>query len=295
LPEELLVDANGSVSTTREALRLVGPLAGAGLYSWLGGSTVAMVDAGTFVIAAGAVVAITVSETPVPRRRSHWRTEFLAGIRHLAADRPIRHTLVALGAALLVIGFLESATFALVQAFHRPPSFIGVVISVQGVGAIIGGACSARIVRRLGETATLAWTLLLMAAGIAICAATPWLAVVFVGVVVLGFCIPVLLVAFTTLLQVRTPNRLMGRVSTATDVVLGTPQAGSIAVGALLVTLMGYRTIYAICAAGIFVSGGYLLAVFGTSRPAPVVFPAADGLADQLGEGLAEAEPGGLE
>ena len=45
-------------------------------------------------------------------------------------------------------------------------------------------------------------------------------------------------------MQRRTPNRLMGRVSAAADVVLGTPQAISIAVGALLVSLISYRTMY---------------------------------------------------
>ena len=66
----------------------------------------------------------------------------------------------------------------------------------------------------------------------------------FAGIVVLGFALPVFIVAFTTLMQRRTPNRLMGSVSAAADVVLGTPQAISIAVGALVVSLVSYRTMY---------------------------------------------------
>ena len=41
LPEELLVDANASLSTSKEALRLVGPLIGAGLFTVFGGGGVA--------------------------------------------------------------------------------------------------------------------------------------------------------------------------------------------------------------------------------------------------------------
>ena len=46
----------------------------------------------------------------------------------------------------------------------------------------------------------------------------------------------------------------MGRVSAAADVVLGTPQAISIAVGALLVSLVSYRTMYWIVAGVIAVA-----------------------------------------
>ena len=41
LPEELLAEANGALTATREGLRVVAPLAGAGLYALLGGGAVA--------------------------------------------------------------------------------------------------------------------------------------------------------------------------------------------------------------------------------------------------------------
>src|SRR5207245_10541954 len=48
LPDELLGDANGAFQSVREGLRLVAPLAGAGIYTAFGGPVVALVDAGTF-------------------------------------------------------------------------------------------------------------------------------------------------------------------------------------------------------------------------------------------------------
>src|SRR5581483_3537532 len=49
LPEELLADANGALSTMRQGLRIVAPLAGAGLYAAFGsGRPVAIFDAATF-------------------------------------------------------------------------------------------------------------------------------------------------------------------------------------------------------------------------------------------------------
>ena len=74
----------------------------------------------------------------------------------------------------------------------------------------------------------------------------------------LGAGIPLILVAFNTLVQKQTPGRLMGRVSTSIEVLVTTPQAVSIAVGALLVTLLDYRVIFALMTAGTAVAAGYL-------------------------------------
>ncbi len=258
LPDELLLAANASLSTTREALRLVGPLAGAGIYTVIGGGGVAAIDAASFVIAGLAVAAVSVADPPPERGAGHWRVEFMAGVNVLRHDEVLRPTLVAVAVALLVIGFMESALFAMVDAFERPASFVGVVVSVQGIGAVAGGVCSSRIVRALGETTTVTLSLAGFAVGLAVCAASPFLGVVFVGVIVLGFTLPVFLVAFNTLLQRRTPQQVMGRVSTATDALLGTPQAVSIAVGAWLVSVISYRSIYGLCAAVTMGSAGWL-------------------------------------
>jgi len=140
--------------------------------------------------------------------------------------------------------------------------------------------------------------------------------------VVLGFALPVFIVAFTTLMQRRTPNRLMGRVSAAADVVLGTPQAISIAVGALVVSLVSYRTMYWMCAAVIAAAACYLVLalrrldaavlVSGHAQPEPTqsavpdavvtsAVPAANGVSagdgdlDERGEDGSELEAGRLD
>jgi len=274
LPEELLVDANASLSTSKEALRLVGPLAGAGLFTLLGGAGVAVVDAASFVVAAVVIGFLPVREEQPVREEGHWRDEFLAGVRHIRSDRVLTHTLLATGLSLLVIGFMESAVFAMVDAFGKPASYVGVVVSVQGVGAIAGGVTSSRVIRRLGETSAIALSLVILALGLAICAVAPSLAAVFVGVVVVGYALPVFIVAFNTLLQLRTPQRLMGRVSAATDVVLGTPQATSIAVGALLVSVISFRDIFWICVAVILAAAAYLVLVLRRPGPSKATAPA---------------------
>jgi MFS family permease len=271
VPDLVLVDANAALSTSRESLRLVGPLIGAGLYTVIGGAGVAVIDAVSFLVAGVTVAVLSVAERAPVRAEGSWGTEVMAGVHHLLRDPLLRPTVLAIGAALLVVGFMESAVFAMVDAFGRPASFVGVVVSVQGVGAVAGGLSSSRLIKVIGEANAVALSLATLATGLVLCAVSALLSVVFVGVVVVGFALPVLIVGFNTLLQRRTPHHLMGRVSTAAEVILGTPQALSIAVGAVLVSVISYRSIYAICAAVILTAAVYLVgAVRGIGRPGAV-------------------------
>jgi hypothetical protein len=71
---------------------------------------------------------------------------------------------------------------------------------------------------------------------------------VLVGAGICGLGLPWTFVAFTTLMQRRSPGHLIGRVSTAAEVLVSTPQAISLALGSLLVSLLSYRQIFAIMA-----------------------------------------------
>jgi MFS family permease len=119
-------------------------------------------------------------------------------------------------------------------------------VSVQGVGAVAGGLASGRVVRRIGEVATCVVGLLVLVAGIGVMGWTHSLVVVCLAAAGFGTSLPMLLVAFNTLVQRRSPQAVMGRVSTAIEVLMATPQAISLALGSLLVVLLSYRQIYAI-------------------------------------------------
>ena len=260
LPEDLLVEANASLGITREALRLVGPLAGAVLFAFAGGGAVAMTNAVTFVVAAAAVAGLRVRESvaDTPREQQSWRAEVVEGASYIRRTPLLLHPTVAIGLALLVIGFAESAVYAVVEAFGRPVSFIGPMLTVQGVGAVLVGLVASRIVKRYGEPRTVVLGLVVVSVGLATVTFVDRMWELLVGVAVLGGGLPLIFVAFSTLLQKQTPARLMGRVSASVEVLTTTPQAVSIGVGALLVGIMDYRDIFALMTAGTIAGAGYL-------------------------------------
>ncbi|MGZ4436348.1 MAG: MFS transporter [Nocardioidaceae bacterium] len=278
MPEDVLVEANASLSVTREGLRLVGPLAGASLFALAGGGAlVGVVDAVSFVVAGLTVLTLTVHEAPHEHEQLHWRAEVAAGARHIRATPLLLHPTIALALCLLVLGFSESAIYALVEAFGKPVTFVGPLATLQGLGALTGGLLSARVIRRLGEPRAIVAGLLVLALGVATVASATTLAQMMVGTVVLGPGIPVLIVAYNTLLQKQTPGRLMGRVSTTTEVLVTTPQAISIATGALLVTLVDWRLIFAAMAVGTLVAAGYLLVALRGRLSPPTAVEAGPG------------------
>jgi predicted MFS family arabinose efflux permease len=296
MPEQLLVDANSSIQTTKEGFRLIGPLAGAGLFAGLGGGAVAVLDAVSFVVAAAVIASIRVAEGRPERIEQHWRAEMTEGMRHLVREPILRHTLIAFGLTIAVIGFSESAIYAITDFFDKPVEFVGVIVTVQGVGAILGGVTTGRWVKRIGEPATIAVALSVMAVGMGLVAISEWLWLVLVATVFIGYSLPMLIIAFTTLMQIRTPDRLMGRVSTAVEVVMGTPQALSIALGALLVTLLDFHIIFAIMAVVVGTSVGYLLVSLRghLGRPAPVAATDDDSDTDVAPPPVAATAPVGV-
>ncbi|MDX2971332.1 MFS transporter [Kribbella solani] len=247
LPDELLVDANSSLATIKEGYRLFGPLVGAAIFATAGGWLVAVVDAATFTIAGLLIATIKVTEAPAPAPHS-FRDEVMGGVRFLAGDRVLRHVLTGMAISILVIGFFESSIYALMDAFGKPPTFSGVFVTCQGVGAVLGGLTAGRAVRRFGEIAVCAAGLTTLAAATVVCIVAPTMTVVLAGAAICGVGLPWTFVAFTTLMQRRSPRHLIGRVSTAVDVLVSTPQAISLALGSLLVGLLSYRQIFAIIA-----------------------------------------------
>ena len=161
--------------------------------------------------------------------------------------------------ALCVIGFAETAVFAVTSnELHRTASFIGVIMALQGVGAIIGGPLSAPAIRRIGERWTAGLGLAIVALG-ALFFEGGSLTMVLIGAALFGFALPPIIVGAYTLLQLRTPAELQGRAYSAFDLVGSFPQTISIALGASLITVLGYHGELTIIAIVVAISAIYLL------------------------------------
>ncbi|MEW2381671.1 MFS transporter [Micromonospora sp. NPDC047707] len=258
VPAELLADANGVLQTVRQGLRLVGPLAGAGLYAAAGGWLLTGAAMAGFLTAGAVVGLLRVTETPREPREPRWPAGLGDGLRHLAGEPALRRALLGYGLGSLVMGFSESLIFAYVdQGLRRDAAFVGVLVTVQGIGGLVGGLLSPGVVRRVGEVGALAAGVALFGpAALALAYPSLWLG--FGAVLLAGVSLPLTMVGLHTLIQRRTPPGLIGRVAAASEAVVSGPQAFSIGAGALLVGVFDYRLLFATVGLATLVAGGYL-------------------------------------
>jgi MFS family permease len=257
LPDELLAEANGALQSLREGLRIVAPLAGAALYAVSGGAAVALVDAATFVLSAGTLVALRFVEPPVALMEHHVLREATAGIRHIWHEPVLKPLTIGLTGTMLVIGFAETLIFAITEAMGRSASFIAVLGTLQGVGSIVGGITAPAVLRRMGELRTAALGIALFGVG-DVCWLVLSLPLVLVSMAVAGVGIVWAIVAISTSYQRRSEQTMQGRVSAAANMLFSVPQTISIAVGAALIALIDYRIEIVAMAIGVAVCAVYL-------------------------------------
>jgi MFS family permease len=189
LPEDLLGEANSLLQVADVGLRVITPLIGAGLLALVGAKPVILLDAGTFLGAGLALLALRLREPRPDRTAESRRTEFTAGLRHIGRTTALRRLLISCTGALLVFGFFRIIPFAVVgQGLHRSPVFLGVLESVMGGGALVGGLLAANLMRRTSERALVVVALTAAALG-SLLLISGWLPVVLLAMALLGVCI----------------------------------------------------------------------------------------------------------
>jgi MFS family permease len=255
-----LAGANAATQTLGQGLRLLSPVVGAALYTAGGGGTLAMFDAATFAVAIGALLSIHLPE-PSPETStttSAW-AGILDGASHIRRTPLLAQLTLASCASMLVLGFYESVTFAVIAALHRPATFFGVLMSVQAAGSIAGGLSATRLIHRIGEARTLGVALAVWAAATTIYT-IPALPATLVALAVFGVAGPLSVVAVDTANQRHSPPSLQGRVFAASNMAILLTQTVSIAVGAALVDTIGYEPLLGCAVAVLVVPAVMLLA-----------------------------------
>jgi len=259
VPARLLPEANATMRTAQELLRLIGPLAGAGLFIAVGPHVIVVIDAASFAFPVACLLLLRIREpAPLPLA-GRWASQLTAGARHIWHTVELRHVIVAGALTTAVFGFIETITYAIASdGLHRSAAFVGVLVASQGAGAVTGGLTAAALVRRLGEGRLIGIAMLFAAVGVTL-EVPRVLPVVLAGTVLFGAAIPWIVVGLITLAQRLTPPELQGRVYAATETLITTPQTISIALGAALITVTGYQTLLLTMACITTVAAIYLL------------------------------------
>lgn len=256
LPDEALASGNGLLTTIDQGFRLVAPLIGAGLYVVVGPHAVVAFTAVFFAGAGLVLLTLRVQETPPQAKdeRGHWWHELSAGFRHLAVTPPLGRLTVLLAVAFGATGVVNAAIFPLMeQGLKVPASALGVLVSIQGVGAVLAGLSAAWVIGRWGEVRVLSLGVLVLAVAGSLLL-VPFLAMAVVALFLAGFSVTWVIVAFVTLRQRLTPARLQGRTAAAMNMALNLPQTLATMAAAAVITSVDYRWLILVTAVGVLIS-----------------------------------------
>ncbi|MFE6488624.1 MFS transporter [Streptomyces sp. NPDC057757] len=241
----LLGDLNGLRTTAVEGMKLLAPLAGAGLYAVYGGARVALLDAVTFALAAGVYALLRTEEAAPPKVPSDWRARTAEGARHLWAHPRLRPLVLAGGTTMLFAGVNGATVYAVAEGLGHPPAYVGLLYAVQGAGSVATGVAAGPLLRRLGERRFAGYGIALTAVAVA-ARALPYDTVALASAAAIGAGLPCVLIAALTAVQRETPGAQLGTVTATANTLVFAPNAVGLAMGAGLVELLDHRLLLAV-------------------------------------------------
>ncbi|MEV6400421.1 MFS transporter [Streptomyces sp. NPDC051907] len=238
----LLGDFNGLRTTANEGMKLVAPLAGAVLVARYGGASAALLDAVTFVLAAGVFALLRVrEEKPVRCGGAGWRSDAVEGARRLWRSPALRPLVLGGAATMALAGLNGALIFAVAdEVLGRSPAFVGVLYAAQGVGSVLSGLLAGPLLRRLPERTFAAGGVALFAMAAAL-RSLPYDAVALACSAGIGLGLPCVLITALTAVQRDTPGAVVGRTAATANTLMFVPNAVTLAVGAGLVALVDVR------------------------------------------------------
>ena len=281
--EEFQVAANSLMQGAENFATLMGPvIAGVGI-ALLGASAVYSLNAVSFLISALLLVRIgnrLQSRVKARIGRTHWR-EVRAGLAMVRHDRHLSSIFLIWSWATLAYTGINVAELVLTtNAYGAGEVGFGVFVAFSAGGILLGSVVAFWFIERLTVYGGYRASFLITAAGVAICAVSPNLAIGCVGAIIFGIGNGVGLVCNVTLIQQVVPDDRRGQIFAVLGslvqmfTLLGTLAAGPIT------EAVGPRMMWGISAALLLV--GYFNAVLVSALRRPNIAEPRPGRVDML-------------
>jgi MFS family permease len=156
---EHLIEGNGKLEGSRSFAQMSGPGAAGILVGAAGAPFAILIDAATYVVSAVTLLFVRRTEPepqPTAGPRKSLRAQIGYGLRLSVSNTYLR----ALGSEAAVYNLFNQMLWAvlilhLARGMHFHPTVIGLVLTMEGVGALLGSLVAARLGRRWGLGPTL--------------------------------------------------------------------------------------------------------------------------------------------
>ncbi len=263
--EDELPEAISLVQARNSAIYLIGPILGGVLFAvhpWLP----FVVDAASYLVSALLAAGMRTRLTVEVDEDRTFRGDLVAGARFIARVPALRLALVNGSVLNSAFGGIVLVVIAVSSVDGVPAPIVGVVVAMSSVGSIVGALLAPTIGRRWGMRRTLLTLLIVFATAVPAMAFRPEPQVLGPLLAVCALLAPALNTVVFTLITVRTPNELQGRVqSTVAFCAIALAPLGPLVAGTLLAvageaaTFLGFGVVLAGLAVWTFARRAVLL------------------------------------
>jgi MFS family permease len=266
VPPPLVSNALGLNSMVQSLARLVGPALAGITFALVGASWCFAVNAVSFIVAVGFLLALDRSKLYARPRSTSGRGQIREGFAYLRRSPQLRSILLANAfIGLLAFNFMVVITAMVQIQFDGGGFAVGIAHAANALGALVGGALAGAVLARLSRHLDL--VVIALGAAFASIAVAPTLAVF----VLLGPLLGLTFVAYHSSVldscrRLARPDMFGRMVSLVTIGMQGTTPIGSVIVGALI-DVRSPRVALGLGAASCLLAGG-LLTVVGRRRQA---------------------------
>jgi predicted MFS family arabinose efflux permease len=220
VPRDLLTEANAKLETARSGSEVLGPGLGGALVQLVTAPYAVVADAVAFLVSGAMLVALPKDEGRPEETgggtRSAWQ-EIKEGLAFVWRSGVLRWNAIVAGIVnLFIYAFLAIQYVFLVDELRLSAGAVGVLLSVGGVGGVLGALASGWISSRIGIGAGFLIGSAAMAAGVLVVGVVPdgtgpGLVLAGGGYLLFVCGIPIFNVAAVTIRQAVTPAPLLGR------------------------------------------------------------------------------------
>ncbi|MFC0541151.1 MFS transporter [Kutzneria chonburiensis] len=238
-----LAKANGRLQAAQLiSFQFLGPPLGAALFAVSAGAPL-VVDAVTFVAAAGLVFAIRARHAPARAEvTTTIRADIAEGVRWLWRHKGLRLLALELGLANLSVQMaITMLVLLIVNTLHAPAALYGVILAIGAVGGLLGSLAGGWVRRHLSLGVGLGLAIGAMAVSLLVVGVAGSIPLVAVGYTIGSFGILLWNVQAVVVRQRLTPRDLMGRVTSAYRLISWGAGPIGAALGGVLGTLLDVR------------------------------------------------------
>lgn len=263
---ERLVRANARLQSSDAVAQVAGPSLGGALVQALSAPIAMAVDAVSFVASAIVLSAIQLEERPssAPRRR-FWH-EIGEGLAWVRESGILMRAIV--GIALANIEWFAVQAVLVVYAtndLHLSPAVLGIALAAMGPFSVVGAALAGPVISRWGLGPTMIVALVMEAASRLVLpfaggGEVQAAAVLMFTQALVGLTVPLWTVAYRTLQQAVTPDRLLGRVAAAANVMQWVVAPPAAVLAGIAATAIGMRQTLFVAGVIALVAVAYLIA-----------------------------------